>query len=708
MSSSGRPPTSDPRARLAALTRTDFSVLPGKPLPLGVTDAREGLNFSVFSRNATEASLVLYAIGDAEPFLELPLDTPYFRTGDIWHVCIDGLERGFEYGWRFDRRPVARDAVHRFDPALVMVDPYARAVSTVHVDGRAEKRGVYTAGEFDWKYVHQPAVPASEKIIYEMHVRGFTRHPSSEARHPGTYRGLVEMIPYLRDLGVTTVELLPVYEFDDAVNPDMDPEVRKHLTNFWGYSPIGFFAPNARFASDGQHGEQVGEFKFLVRELHRAGIEVILDVVFNHTAEGSGLPNDRTFSFRGIDNAIYYMIDPKTGQYLDYSGCGNTLNCNHPVVRELVLNALRYWGGEMGVDGFRFDLASVLSRGRDGRVLVDPPLIETIADDPVMADLTLIAEAWDAAGLYQVGTFPAWGRWCEWNGPFRDDVRRFLRGDAGMVPTLASRLAGSSDLYKASGRKPYHSINFVTCHDGFTLADLVAYNTKHNEANGEENRDGTGENFSWNCGGEGPTTNARVLALRGQQTRNFLAILFLSQGTPMLLAGDEMGRTQRGNNNAYCHDNEISWIDWRLLDQNAGIHRFTKLLIQFRKAHPVLRRDEFLTGYGSAGSPRPDVSWHGVQVGAPDFGTDSRSLAMQLAGEHAPQLDDDVYLAMNSWVDDLDFELPAPPPGCVWLRVIDTAEASPRDIAEPGSEEKVPGSTIRVRAFSCVVLRSGR
>ncbi|MGK2857104.1 MAG: glycogen debranching protein [Thermoanaerobaculia bacterium] len=707
MSSSGRPPTSDPRARLAALTRTDFSVLPGKPLPLGVTRARDGLNFSIFSRNATEASLVLYAIGDAEPFLELPLDTPYFRTGDIWHVCIDGLERGFEYGWRFDRRPVARDAVHRFDSSLVLVDPYARAVSTVHVNGRAEKRGVHTEGEFDWKYVHQPGIPASEKIIYEMHVRGFTRHPSSEARNPGTYRGLVEMIPYLRDLGVTTVELLPVYEFDDAVNPDMDPEVRKHLTNFWGYSPIGFFAPNARFASDGQHGEQVDEFKFLVRELHRAGLEVILDVVFNHTAEGSGSPSDRTFSFRGIDNAIYYMIDPKTGRYLDYSGCGNTLNCNHPVVRELVLSALRYWGGEMGVDGFRFDLASVLSRGRDGRVLADPPLIETIADDPVMADLTLIAEAWDAAGLYQVGTFPAWGRWCEWNGPFRDDVRQFLRGDSGRVPKLASRLAGSSDLYEASGRKPYHSINFVTCHDGFTLADLVAYNTKHNEANGENNRDGTGDNFSWNCGAEGPTSNARVLSLRRQQTRNFLTILFLSQGTPMLLAGDELGRTQHGNNNAYCHDNELSWIDWRLRDDNADLFRFTKLLIAFRKAHSVLRRTEFLTGRGSASSTRPDVSWHGVQVGAPDFGPDSRALAMHLAGEHASQPDDDVYFAVNAWVDDLDFELPSPPPGRIWLRVIDTAEPSPRDIAEPGREERVIGSKICVRAFSSVVLRSG-
>jgi len=707
MSGPARPTGSDPRARLVALTRTDFSVLPGKPLPLGLTDTREGVNFSVVSRNSTEASLVLYAIGDSEPFLELPLDTPYFRTGDVWHVCIEGLERGFEYGWRFDRRPIAREGLHRFDPSLVLVDPYARAISTVHVDGRAEKRGVRTSSTFDWKFIHQPLVPETEKIIYEMHLRGFTRDPSSEVRHPGTYRGLVEKIDYLKDLGVTTVELLPVYEFDDAVNPLMDPEIRKNLTNFWGYNPIGFFAPNSRYCSEGQHGEQVDEFKFLVRELHRAGIEVILDVVFNHTAEGSGSPTDPTFSFRGIDNAIYYMADQRTGKYLDYTGCGNTLNCNHPVVRELVLDALRYWGGEMGVDGFRFDLASVLSRGRDGRVLADPPLIETIADDPVLADLTMIAEAWDAAGLYQVGTFPAWGRWCEWNGPFRDDVRRFLRGEAGRVAALASRLAGSSDLYQPSGRKPYHSINFVTCHDGFTLADLVSYNTKHNEANGEENRDGTGENFSWNCGIEGPTDNARVLALRRQQARNFLAILFLSQGTPMLLAGDEMGRTQRGNNNAYCHDNDLGWLDWRLLDDNADLHRFTKQLIAFRKAHSALRRADFLTGHGSADSPRPDVSWHGVTLGAPDFGEGSRSLAMHLAGEHAPGGDDDIYVALNGWVEDLHFELPSPPPGCVWLRVVDTAETSPNDIAEAGREERVDGPNICVRAFSCVVLRSG-
>ncbi|MCM2257822.1 MAG: glycogen debranching protein GlgX [Vicinamibacteria bacterium] len=697
---------SDPRVRLSLYTKPDFAVRPGKPLPLGLTPSRHGHNFAIVSRHATAATLVLYAIGDPDPFLELPLEPPHFRTGDVWHVCLSGLENGFEYGWRFDRRPAPRDHRHRYDPSQVLLDPYARAINSVPVDGRSQKRGVHVWSDFDWQLVRPPRVPAPDKIVYEMHVRGFTRHPSSGAAHPGTYRGLIETIPYLKELGITTVELLPVYEKDDAVNPDIEPALRDTLTNFWGYNPIGFFAPHAAYAADDRHGRQVEEFKLLVRELHRAGLEVILDVVFNHTAEGGGLPRDRTFSFRGIDNSIYYMLDPKTGKYRDYTGCGNTLNCNHPVVRELVLDALRYWGSNMGVDGFRFDLAAVLSRGRDGNVLADPPLIETIADDPVLADLTLIAEAWDAAGLYQVGTFPAWGRWCEWNGPFRDDVRRFVRGDLGMVPALASRLAGSSDIYQASGRKPYHSINFVTCHDGFTLHDLVSFEHKRNEPNGEQNRDGTGDNLSWNCGAEGPTDDPQVLALRRQQVRNLLTLLFVSQGTPMLLAGDELGRTQRGNNNAYCHDNDLSWIDWRLKDENADLHRFTRLLIAFRRAHPVLRRTEFFTGQGTTRSPRPDVSWHGVKANAPDFSHHSRALAMHLAGEHAPTPDDDVYLAVNASKDELRFELPPPAPGTYWVRVIDTARPGPDDIAEPGQEPPVPARTIHVAPHSAVVLRS--
>jgi glycogen operon protein len=697
---------SNPRVRLAVRTRPDFAIRPGKPLPLGLTLTHHGHNFAIVSRHATAATLVLYGAGDAEPFLELPLEGPHFRTGDVWHVCLSGLEPDFEYGWRFDRRPAPRDRFHRYDPAQVLLDPHARAIHGVAVDGIVHKRGVHVGNDFDWQLVRPPRVAPADKVVYEMHVRGFTRHPSSGVQAPGTYRGLIEKIPYLKQLGVTTVELLPVYEKDDAVNPDIDPALRDTLTNFWGYNPIGFFAPHAGYAADQRRGAQVAEFKEMVRELHRAGLEVVLDVVFNHTAEGGGLPRDRTFSFRGIDNALYYMLDPRTGEYLDFTGCGNTLNCNHPVVRELVHEALRYWGGEMGVDGFRFDLAAVLSRGRDGRVLPEPPLVERIAEDPVLADCTLIAEAWDAAGLYQVGSFPAWGRWSEWNGPFRDDVRRFWRGDAGMVPALASRLAGSADLYQASGRKPYHSINFVTCHDGFTLRDLVSYDRKRNEANGEQNRDGAADDLSWNCGAEGETGDPAVNALRRRQVRNFLVTLFVAQGTPMLLAGDELGRTQRGNNNAYCHDSELSWLDWGLLEQHADLFRFARLLIGFRRAHPALRRTDFFTGQGTTRSPRADVSWHGVKAGAPDFSHHSRSLAMHLAGEHAPTPDDDVYVAFNAWTDPLRFELPKPAPGTRWVRVIDTSLASPDDIAEPGHEPAVATRSIAVAAHSAVVLRS--
>lgn len=699
-------PDVDPRARLLALARSDFAIYPGHPLPLGVTRTADGLNFSLVSKNATDVSLVLFAMGEPEPFLELPLDAPYFRTGNIWHVGVSGLERGFEYGWRLDRKPVPQDGFNWYDPSNVLVDPYARAVSTVRLDGSTARRSMFQESSFDWKFVRRPQIPLEDKIIYEVHVRGFTRHESSDTRNPGTYRSFIEKIPHLKDLGVTTVELLPVYEFDEStVNPAIPEEHRKDLTNYWGYNPICFFAPMARYAADGRHGEQVDEFKLMVRELHKAGIEVILDVVFNHTAEGSGEPGTPTHCFRGIDNSIYYMLDPETGAYLDFTGCGNTLNCNHPVVREMVLETLRYWAGQMEVDGFRFDLASTLVRGRDGQVLADPPLIETIAEDPVLANLTLIAEAWDAAGLYQVGTFPSWGRWCEWNGPFRDDVRQFLRGD-GFVANLASRLAGSADLYKPSGRRPHHSINFVTCHDGFTLADLVSYDEKHNEANGEENRDGTDVNFSWNCGVEGPTDDPEILVLRTRQAKNALTILFLSQGVPMLLAGDEFGRTQGGNNNAYCHDNDLSWIDWDLATGNADLLRFTRLLIAFRKAHPALRRTEFLTGKGNEHSSRPDISWHGVRLGKPDFGPRSRSLAMLLAGEHAPMPDNDIYLATNAWTEELEFEIPPPPDGSKWLRVVDTSLESPFDISEPGREELVSAVKYRLDPFTSLVLRS--
>jgi glycogen operon protein len=703
----------------AAASSPALGVHAGSPLPLGVSETRRGFNFAVFSRHATSAALVLFTSGRHAPAAVIQLDPQENRTGDIWHVEVGGLTDETRYAWRVDRQPVRQDRLHSFDPSLDLIDPYARALTGGHEWGAryrrlgepprtdyARRRSLYVDHAFDWQSVRRPDIALADKIIYEMHVRGFTRHPSSGVTHPGTYRGLIEKIPYLRELGVTTVELLPVYEFDENEAQRRHPESGDYLKNFWGYSPICFFAPKAGYAADGRNGSQVQELRTLVRELHRAGIEVFLDVVFNHTAEGAGHAEDPTFSFRGLDNSVYYIVDPETGRYRDYSGCGNTLNCNHPVVRTLIIDALRYWVTEMHIDGFRFDLASVLGRGRDGEILADPPILERIAFDPVLSRTTLIAEAWDAGGLWQVGSFPAWGRWAEWNSLFRDDVRRFVRGDAGVTGALATRLAGSADLYQRSGREPCHSINFVTCHDGFTLADLVAYDRKHNWMNGEQNLDGMDENLSWNCGAEGPTDDARVNALRRRQQKNLITLLMLAQGTPMLLGGDELGRTQQGNNNAYCQDNEVSWVDWRGLETHADLFRFTRRLIAFRRAHPVLRRRTFLTGAGTAAAPQPDVGWHGLRLGEPDWGPQARTLAMHLAGAHAPVLDCDIYLAVNNGPEAVLFDLPRPPRGTRWLRLIDTSRPSPDDIADDGGEPAVRGRRLAVEGRSCVVLRT--
>ena len=707
-----------PRVVRDALGR-ELRALPGRPLPFGVTETRLGLNFAVFSKHATAMTLVLFGRRRDEPVLELPLDDDTNRTGHVWHVELAGLDPGTRYGWRAARTG-PDGAVHRFDPDAVLIDPYATALTGSSRWGVVEprvgepaasrwprRRSLYVDTDFDWDGTRPPRIPLEDKVIYELHVRGFTRHPSSGVTHPGTFAGLIEKIPYLRELGVTSVELLPVYEFNELETGAVDPSTGQRLLNYWGYSPLCFFAPKASYASFGFDGAQVTEFRTMVREFHRAGLEVLLDVVFNHTAEAPLPPGTPPLSLKGLDNATYYLVDSETGAYRDFSGCGNTLNCNHPVVRQLIIDALRYWVAEMHVDGFRFDLASILGRGQTGEVLANPPVLERIANDPVIADATIIAEAWDAAGLYQVGTFPSFQRWAEWNGPFRDDLRHFVRGDAGFSAALASRLAGSADIFAHSGRTPSHSINFVTCHDGFTLADLVSFNEKHNWANGEENRDGHNDNVSWNCGTEGPTDDPAVRALRARQQRNLLTLLFCSQGTPMLVAGDEFGRTQRGNNNAYCQDNEISWLDWSLLDTNHDLFRFTKLLIAFHTTHPVLGHRNYLTGEPRGPLGRPDVAWHGVTLGQPDFGPGSRTLAMHLAGEHAPEPDCDIYLAANAWEEDLVFALPAPPPGRRWVRVVDTSEPSPRDIAEPGRERRLDSPHhLRVRARSVVVLRS--
>ncbi len=661
---------------------TPDSVSRGTALPLGATVRRDGVNFAVYSKHATAMSLVLYDRGRSEPAAEIALDRGRNRTGHIWHVRVRGLGPGTEYGWRADGPDDG--AWHRFDRTRVLLDPFAKAVSggerwlepqePLPPPGVRPRRSVVAEEEFDWGDDHPPRIHLADSIVYELHVRGFTRHPSSGVSAPGTYAGLVEKIPYLRDLGVTTVELMPVTDFDELENDRTDPETGRRLRNFWGYSPIGFFAPKVGYASVPDALAAVREFKAMVRAFHAAGIEVILDMVYNHTAEGN--ERGQTLSFRGLGNSTYYILDPRTGAYRNYTGTGNTLNCNHPVVRTMIIESLRHWVTEMHVDGFRFDLASILGRGQDGHPLPNPPILERIAGDPALADVKLIAEAWDAAGLYQVGTFPAWGRWAEWNAAFRDDVRRFVRGDPGMAPVVATRLAGSSDLYADDGRAPFHSVNLVTAHDGFTLADVVSYASRHNLRNGEEGRDGHAGEISWNRGVEGPTDDAEILRARSRDRKNLAVLLLAAQGMPMILGGDEMGRTQRGNNNAYCHDDETSWVDWSLLTRHADLHRLFRALVRYRRAHPILRRRAFFRdGEGSA----LEIGWHGPKLRRPDWSAESRTIAMHLLGGSD---DDDLMLLANMGESAVRFEIPRASYEKRWRRFVDTSLESPGDVAE--------------------------
>jgi isoamylase len=676
----------------------------GVPLPFGALLRRTGINFSVFSKYATACTLVLFDPGADQPFAEFALDSHANRTGQVWHAFVEGLDSGAQYGYRFDMQPNPNPQVHRYDPAHVLLDPHAHVLSngapwgTYTPETRSPRYSVVAENHFDWQHDEPLNIPLVDTVIYETHVRSFTRHSSSGVAHPGTFAGLIERIPYLKQLGVTAVELLPVNEFEEADTDRVNPLTGERLFNLWGYQPVAFGAPNTAYSSNCADGEQVREFKQMVRSMHQAALEVILDMVFNHTAEGDEL--GPTWSFRGIDNSTYYIVDPVTGKYANYTGCGNTVNANNPVVRDFILDCLHYWVMEMHVDGFRFDLASVLGRGEDGSVLKNPPLLERMAYDPVLANVKLIAEAWDAGGLYQVGTFPSWGRWAEWNGIFRDDVRKFVKGDANMTSALATRLLGSPDLYETSAREPYHSINFVTCHDGFTLTDLVSYNEKHNLANGDNNTDGNDANYSWNCGVEGPTDDPTVNELRNRQRKNFAAILLASHGVPMILAGDELGRTQQGNNNAYCQDNEISWVDWRMAQQNAGLLRFFQLMIAFRKRCPLLRRESFeLHGEGGF-----HINWHGVKRMTPDWGHESRSVAMQLTQLCDGKPRQDLHFIANSYWDDLDFELPQIGEH-EWFRLVDTALTSPQDIAEEGQEfPLLSQESYRVKAHSVAIF----
>jgi glycogen operon protein len=688
-------------------SRAKFAVERGSPHPLGASAAPGGVNFSLFSGNATGVELLLFASHDApEPFQVIRLDPSVNKSFHFWHVFVRGLEAGAHYAFRVDG-PLDPLSGHRFNKNKVLIDPYARG-NTNSVWKRLAACGpddnlatsmrsvVIDSAGYDWEGDLPLNRPIEDTIIYEMHVRGFTQSPSSRVRHPGTFAGVVEKIPYLKDLGVTAVELLPVFDFDETA---VLREVRgRALTNYWGYSTIGFFAPQSAYCVSPESGSHLREFRDMVKALHRARIEVILDVVFNHTDEGNHL--GPTFSFRGIDNRAHYFLVPWDPQYyMDFSGCGNTFNCNHPIAQKLIVECLRYWVREAHVDGFRFDEGSILARGEDGMPSVHPPVVWQIELDDELADAKVIAEAWDAAGLYQIGHFPG-DRWAEWNGRYRDDIRRFVKGDPGMVGAVAARLAGSSDLYQQRGQLPVNSINFVTCHDGFTLNDLVSYNEKHNEANGEGNRDGINDNLSWNCGVEGKSNDPAVEELRNRQVKNFAAILLLSRGVPMLVAGDEVRRTQNGNNNAYCQDNEISWFDWTLVERNRDLYRFWKRMIEFRKRHAALHRGQFYTG---AVNERglTEVAWHGTKLHRPGWNDPgARALGMTLAGFHG---DGDIHIMLNMYWESLDFELPSVP-GRIWLKAVDTSQPSLLDVADFGSELPVVGKACRVQGRSVVVL----
>ncbi len=689
-----------------------MATLPGEPYPLGVTVLPGGVNFSLFSLRAISVELLLFDhFDDAQPAHVLSFHPQVNKTFYYWHIFVEGITGGQIYAYQVEG-PFDPVQGHRFNHNKILIDPYskgvvygknwsrAQACSPVENCRSAMKSLVVNSEIYDWESVHSPRNDPTETIIYEMHVRGFTRHPSSNVKYPGTFDGLVEKIPYLKELGITTVELLPVQQFDAMENPYINPETGEKLTNYWGYNPISFFAPHrGYYISDWDNMEYLTGFRDMVKALHKAGLEVILDVVFNHTGEGDGA--GPTLSLKGFENSVYYLIeDHDKSRYSNYSGCGNTVSCNHPIIRRLILDCLRYWVSVMHVDGFRFDLASILSRDEKGRPMENPPLLWEIESDPLLQKTKIIAEAWDAAGLYQVGSFPG-ERWAEWNGQYRDDVRRFVRGDNGMVSIFASRILGSPDLYRNRGRNPYQSINYVTCHDGFTLNDLVSYNQKHNSANGEENRDGQNENYGSNYGTEGPGT-PELEAFRKKQIKNFLAILFLSQGTPMFLMGDEVRKSQRGNNNAYCQDNEISWFDWTLPEKEKDLFRFCREMIRFRKTHPALRSYEYFFGqtneYGW-----PEIAWHGIKLNHPDWSYESHSIAFTLAGFQGTS---DIHAMINCYREDLSFELPDLPPGKKWLRSIDTSIDSPNDIVDAGKEVAVHSKTYVTAARSIVVLIS--
>ncbi|MCI8972311.1 MAG: glycogen debranching enzyme [Lachnospiraceae bacterium] len=645
-----------------------FSVRPGKFLENGAIRVDEGVNFTIHSNGAKSCSLCLFHVGEHEPYATIPFPDSC-RMGDTYSMVVYGLKpREFEYAYQFDGEYNPCKGL-LFDKTKYILDPYARSVAGQEIWGKEKPAGerIYKArvvdGGYDWGNFKNTSLEPKDLIIYEMHVRGFTQDASSGIEHRGTYEGIREKIPYLLELGINAVELMPVFEFDET--EDVRIVDGEKLLNYWGYSPVCFFSPNVAYASDTRAGKAGNEFRSLIHELNANGIEVILDVVFNHTAEGNEM--GPCFSFKGIDNNIYYMLTPD-GKYYNFSGCGNVMNCNHPIVQQFILECLRYWVVSYRVDGFRFDLASIMGRNEDGSPMSKPPLLQSLAFDPVLGNVKLIAEAWDAGGLYQVGSFPSWNRWAEWNGRYRDDMRCFLKGDYGMAQAAINRITGSFDLYGKENRGENATVNFLNCHDGFTLYDMYAYNQKHNEKNGWNNTDGANDNNSWNCGVEGDSDDPEVLALRNRLRKNAFAILMCSRGAAMFLAGDEFCNTQFGNNNAYCQDNIISWLDWNRKEEYHEMFEFCKFMIQLRKKHPILRGRS-----GPSGCGFPEVSIHNKTAWNSNCGPDTRTIGIMFAGRTAGNREDDIiYIGVNAFWEKEEVQLPKLPLGRKWHIIINT------------------------------------
>ncbi|OAI19120.1 glycogen debranching enzyme [Methylomonas koyamae] len=694
--------------------RKPYSLKSGSPYPHGAKASENGVNFSISSRHATHVELLLFSSNESpEPFQVIALRKDKHHTFFSWHVFVEGLPTGTWYAWRIDGPSNTRETGLRFDKDKLLLDPWARAVSDklwqraaacLPGDNSAHAmRAVVVDDRYDWEGDTPLAIRSEKAIIYELHVGGFTRHPSAKVKHPGTFAGLIEKVPYLSKLGITHVELLPVMAFDEQDVPPHTSDLG--LKNYWGYSTHSFFSPHPGYCVTPEQGTHLREFRDLVKALHKAGIGVIMDVVFNHTSEAGA--DGPVINFKGITGNSFYLTDKHDKRiFHDYTGCGNTVNANHPLVSNFIISCLEYWVREMHVDGFRFDLASALARGEDGSVLQDPPLVWGIELSEQLARTKLIAEAWDASGLYQVGNFPGY-RWGEWNGRYRDVIRRFVRGDSGIISEVATRICGSSDLYQHQHRLPISGINFVTCHDGFTLNDLFSYNEKHNAANGENNRDGCNNNLSSNCGTEGPTRNPAIQALRRKRVKNAFAILLLSHGVPMLLAGDEILHTQQGNNNCYCQDNELSWLNWEKAKENADLLHFVQQMIRLRKRHTSLMRRRFLTGEILEERNMPDIVWHGLQVDQPPRWDDpeTRILAFTLTALAKEEADLHVILNMS----DQRHAMALPPiPERVWRLAVDTAQKPGQDIIDPAEQKPVAENRYAVEPHSVVVFENAK